>query len=177
MPFDGARRGSGLGAAAWVLWIRDKRGHFEKLCHGRKNLKDNTAMDAAREALRMEVQCSSKLFRRKMNHFEFVISNSGSAAQYKIDATTLRVSRMTSALTFKKENCSLPHHVAGLHAMTSDDDLTWAPTSVSDVPRSEGGSPAWSPSSMCVEPLSVDGTSLGTPFSLPSGATLVSQNT
>ena len=59
-------------------------------------------MDAEREALRLEVQCLSKLLRRKMNHFGFVISNSGSAAQYKIDATTLRVSRMTSALTLIK---------------------------------------------------------------------------
>ena len=38
---------------AWVLWMRDKRGHFEKLCHGGKILEDNTAMAAEREALRM----------------------------------------------------------------------------------------------------------------------------
>ena len=91
--FDGARRGSGLGAAAWVLWMRDKGGHFEKLSHGGKILEDNTAMAAEREAIRMGVQCLSKLFPIKMDHFDFVINNSGSAAQYKIDATILRISR------------------------------------------------------------------------------------
>ena len=60
-------------------------------------LEDNTAMAAEREALRMGVQCLSKLLQTKMDHFDFVISNSGSAAQYKIDATTLRVSRNTLA--------------------------------------------------------------------------------
>ena len=88
MSFDGA-----MGAAAWMLWMRDKRGHFEKLCHGWKILKDNAAMAAEREALRMGIQCLSKLFPTKMDHFDFVINNSGSAAQYKIDATTLRASR------------------------------------------------------------------------------------
>ena len=29
---DGARR-SGLGAAAWVLWVRDETGSFEKVSH------------------------------------------------------------------------------------------------------------------------------------------------
>ena len=31
LSFDGARRGSGLGAAAWILWIRDEYGSFENV--------------------------------------------------------------------------------------------------------------------------------------------------
>ena len=31
LSFDGARRGSGLGAAAWILWVRDKNGVYEKV--------------------------------------------------------------------------------------------------------------------------------------------------
>ena len=70
---------------------------FEKLCHGGKILEDNTAMAAEREALRMGIQCLSKLFPTKMDHFDFVMNNPDSAAHYKIDATTLHVSRNTSA--------------------------------------------------------------------------------
>ena len=28
LSFDGARRKSGLGAAAWILWLRDEYGTF-----------------------------------------------------------------------------------------------------------------------------------------------------
>ena len=93
-------------------------------------------MAAEREALRMGVQCLSKLFPTKMNHSDFVISSSGSAVQYKIDATTLRASRMTSALTLD-ENLLSSKLVAGLHGMTSDDDLSWTPSAVCHVTRSE----------------------------------------
>ena len=58
--------------------MRDKRGHFVKLCHGRIILEDNTALSAEREALRMGVQCLSNLFPTKLNHFDSVITNSGS---------------------------------------------------------------------------------------------------
>ena len=30
LSFDGARRWSGLGAAAWMLWLRDECGSFER---------------------------------------------------------------------------------------------------------------------------------------------------
>ena len=49
--FDGARRG-GLGAAAWVPWVRDEDGTFEKVSHGGKVLRESTAMVAEREPLR-----------------------------------------------------------------------------------------------------------------------------
>ena len=45
MSFDGARRGSGLGAAAWILWMRDETGSFEKISCGRRVLRNATAMN------------------------------------------------------------------------------------------------------------------------------------
>ena len=49
---DGARRGSGLGAAAWILWLRNEYGIFEKVSHGGCVLRNASAMIAEREALR-----------------------------------------------------------------------------------------------------------------------------
>ena len=54
--FDGARRGSGLGAAAWILWLRDGYGSFEKVSHGGRVLRSASAMTAEREALRMGIE-------------------------------------------------------------------------------------------------------------------------
>ena len=34
MSFDGTRRGSGLDAAAWMLWLRDETGSFGKISYG-----------------------------------------------------------------------------------------------------------------------------------------------
>ena len=52
----GARRSNGDGAAAWILWIRNKNGEFERITHGGKVLMNTTAMTAEREALRMGVE-------------------------------------------------------------------------------------------------------------------------
>ena len=52
LSFDGARRGSGLGAAAWILWLRDEYGSFEKVSYGGRVLRNASAMTAEREALR-----------------------------------------------------------------------------------------------------------------------------
>ena len=52
LSFDGARRKSGLGAAAWILWLRDEYGIFEKVSYGGRVLRNDTAMIAEREALR-----------------------------------------------------------------------------------------------------------------------------
>ena len=62
LSFDGARRGSGDGAAAWILWMRNMNGEFERISHGGKVLKDTTAMNAEREALRLGVQYLMTLF-------------------------------------------------------------------------------------------------------------------
>ena len=50
LSFDGAKRGSGLGAAAWILWLRDDYGSFEKVSYGGRVLRNATAMIAERES-------------------------------------------------------------------------------------------------------------------------------
>ena len=40
LSFDGARRESGLGAAAWILWLRDEYGIFEKVSYGGRVLRN-----------------------------------------------------------------------------------------------------------------------------------------
>ena len=62
LNWDGARRGSGDGAAAWILWIRNMKGAFERISRGGKVLKDTTAMNAEREALRLGVEYLMSLF-------------------------------------------------------------------------------------------------------------------
>ena len=52
LSFDGARRGSGLGAAAWILWLPNEYGFIEKVSYGGCVLKNASAMKAEREALR-----------------------------------------------------------------------------------------------------------------------------
>ena len=66
LSFDGARRGSGLGAAAWILWLRDEYGTFEKVSYGGRVLRNASAMVAEREALRMGIE-----------HLTVLISDSG----------------------------------------------------------------------------------------------------
>ena len=39
LSFDGARRGNGLGAAAWILWARYENGEFEKISYAGKVLR------------------------------------------------------------------------------------------------------------------------------------------
>ena len=46
LSFDGARRGIGDGAAAWILWIRKMNGEFERIAHGGKLLRDNDCNDS-----------------------------------------------------------------------------------------------------------------------------------
>ena len=60
--FDGARRESGLGAAAWILWLRDEYGSFEKVSHGGRVLRNASAMTVEREALRMGIEHLTVLF-------------------------------------------------------------------------------------------------------------------
>ena len=62
LSFDGARRGSGLGAAAWILWLRNEYGIFEKVSYGGCVLKNASAMIAEREALRKGIEHLTVLF-------------------------------------------------------------------------------------------------------------------
>ena len=91
MSFDGARRESGLGAAAWILWLRDETGSFEKISYGGRVLRNTSAMTAEREALRMGIERFDSLFPTKASLFDFEVENSGGTVQYKLDAQCLRL--------------------------------------------------------------------------------------
>ena len=69
LSFDGARRGNGNGAAAWILWIRNMNGEFDRISHGGKLLKDTTAMTAECEVLRMGVEHTMTLFPAEAKKF------------------------------------------------------------------------------------------------------------
>ena len=45
LSFDGARRESGLGAAAWILWLRDEYGICEKVSYGGRVLRNSFGND------------------------------------------------------------------------------------------------------------------------------------
>ena len=66
MSFDGARRESGLGAAAWILRLRDETGFFEKISYGGRVLRNTSAMTAEREALRMGIERLTVFSRQKL---------------------------------------------------------------------------------------------------------------
>ena len=91
VAFDGARRRSGWGAAAWVLWVRDEKGAFEKVSHGGRVLKGSSAMVAEREALRMGIERLEVLLPTTVSLFDFEVENSGRTVQYKLDAQSLRL--------------------------------------------------------------------------------------
>ena len=69
------RRSNGNGAAAWVLWIRNKNGEFERISHGGKVLMNTNAMTAEREALRMGVEYLAALFPVEEKQCTFVVEN------------------------------------------------------------------------------------------------------
>ena len=91
LSFDGARRGSGDGAAAWILWIRNMKGEFERISHGGRVLKDTTAKNAEREALRSGVEHLMSLFPVETKDFQFVVENESREIKCKVYAS-LRLS-------------------------------------------------------------------------------------
>ena len=70
LSFDGARHGCGLGVAAWVLWVREA-GSFEKVSHGGRVLRHNSAMVAELEAVRMDIERLAVLLPTKVSLFVF----------------------------------------------------------------------------------------------------------
>ena len=100
MSFNGARRGSGLGAAAWISWLRDETGSFEKIAHGGRVLRNISAMTAEREAMRMGTERLTVLFPAKVSLFNFKIFNAVGTAQYKNLTRSLCGS---SVITVKRE--------------------------------------------------------------------------
>ena len=91
LSFVGARRGSGDGAAAWILWIRNMKGDYERISHGGKVLKDTTAMNAEREALRLGVEHLMTLFPVEAKGFQFVVENESRKTKYKVDTQSMRL--------------------------------------------------------------------------------------
>ena len=90
LSFDGARRGNGLGAAAWILWVRNTNGEFEKISYGGKVLRDASAMTAEREALNWRYEQLTALFPVEASYFDFVIENEGRKTKYKLNGQSLR---------------------------------------------------------------------------------------
>ena len=91
LSFDGARRGNGDGAAAWILWVRNVKGEFERTSHDGKVLRDTTAMKAEREALRMGVEHLLILFPVEGKDFQFVVENESRETKYKVDTQSMRL--------------------------------------------------------------------------------------
>ena len=91
LSFDGARRRSGLGAAVWILWLRDEYGSFEKVSYGGRVLRNGSAMTAEREALRMGTEHLTVLFPTEVSSFDFEVENSCMTVQYKLSAQSLRL--------------------------------------------------------------------------------------
>ena len=84
LSFDGARRESGLGAAAWILWLRNEYGIFEKVSFGGCVLRNDSAMIAVREALRKGIEHLTVLFPTVVSSFDFQVEKSGRTVQYKL---------------------------------------------------------------------------------------------
>ena len=91
LSFDGARRESGLGAAAWILWLRDEYGTFEKVSYGGRVLRNASAMIAEREALRMGIEHLTVLFPTEVSSFDFQVECTDGTVQYKLNAQSLRL--------------------------------------------------------------------------------------
>ena len=85
LSFDGARRRNGVGAAAWMLWLRDEYGSCGRV------LRNASAMTAEREALRMGIQHLTVLFPTEVTSFDFQVENSWRTVQYKLNAQSLRL--------------------------------------------------------------------------------------
>ena len=80
-----------MGAAAWILWLRDEYGSCEKVSCGGRVLRNASAMTAEREALRMGIEHLTVLFATDASSFDFQVENSGRTVQYKLNAQSLRL--------------------------------------------------------------------------------------
>ena len=91
LSFDGARRESGLGAAAWILWIRDEYGSFEKVSYDGRVLRNASAMTAERKALKVGIEYLTLLFPTEVSSFDFQVESTDKTVQYKLNAQSLRL--------------------------------------------------------------------------------------
>ena len=91
LSFDGARRESGLGAAAWIQWLREECGTSEKVSYGGRVLMNASAMIADREALRLGIEHLTVLFPTEVSSFDFQVECTDRTVQYKLNAQSLRL--------------------------------------------------------------------------------------
>ena len=91
LSFDGARIESGLGAAAWILWLRDEYGTFEKVSYGGRVLRNASAMIAKGEALRMDIEHLTVSFLTEVSSFDVQVECTDWTVQYKLNAQSLRL--------------------------------------------------------------------------------------
>ena len=91
LSFGGTRRRSGLGAAAWSLWLRNEYGTFEKVSNGGCVLRNASAMIAEREALKMGIEPLTVLFPTEVSSFNFQVECTDRTVQYKLNAQSLRL--------------------------------------------------------------------------------------
>ena len=70
-----------MGAAAWILWLRNECGIFEKVSYGGRVLRNASAMIAEREALRKGIEHLTVLFPTAVSSFDFQVENSGRTVQ------------------------------------------------------------------------------------------------
>ena len=76
--------------AAWILWLRDEYGSFEKVSYVGHVLRNASAMTADREALRMSLEYLTVLFPTEVSSFDFQVESTGRTVQYKLNAQSLR---------------------------------------------------------------------------------------
>ena len=67
------------------------KGNFERISHGGRVLKNTTAMNAEREALRSSVEHLMSLFPVEAKDFQFVVENESKEAKYKVDTQSMRL--------------------------------------------------------------------------------------
>ena len=128
LSFGGARRGSGLGAAAWILWLRNEYGIFEKVSYGGCVLKNASAMIAEREALRKGIEHLTVLFPTIVSSFDFQVENSGRTVQYKLNAQSLRLFGLHSDVNDAR--------LSGANRLQNKQSSTLSWTSLSECVRS-----------------------------------------
>ena len=71
-PHPGFVDAFGLGAAAWILWLRDEYGTFEKVSCGGRVLRIASAT-IERQALRMGIEHLTVLFPTEVSTFDFQV--------------------------------------------------------------------------------------------------------
>ena len=83
--------GGGLGAAAWILWLRYEYSIFEKVSYGGRVLMNASAIITEREAVRMDIEHLTVFFPTEVSSFDFQVEYTDRTVQYKLNAQSLRL--------------------------------------------------------------------------------------